>query len=95
MATSLATLTAKPLDEAIAARLIPAILGQFRSVLQRLAAGDPALAGQWHRLDLLRDTWVRVDFGTHRVAGWGQGSTTTVPSACMTASSSAASSEDR
>jgi BirA family transcriptional regulator, biotin operon repressor / biotin---[acetyl-CoA-carboxylase] ligase len=73
MATSLAALHGKPLDVPISDRLIPAFLGHFESVLQRLAVGDPALACRWGRLDLLREKWVQVDLGTHQVAGWGQG----------------------
>jgi BirA family transcriptional regulator, biotin operon repressor / biotin---[acetyl-CoA-carboxylase] ligase len=73
MATSLAALHGKPLDEATVERLIPAILAHFESVLRRLALGDPTLSLQWGRLDQLREKWVRVDFGTHRVAGWGKG----------------------
>ena len=73
LATSLAALHAKPLDESIFGRLIPAFLGHFESVLQRLTLGDPELACQWARLDLLREKWVRVDLGTHQIAGWGQG----------------------
>ena len=95
MATSLATLMAKPLDESISGRLMPAILGQFALVLPRLAAEDPALSGQWDRLDLLRGKWVRVDLGTHRVAGWGQGIDHQGALCLMTASSRTASSEDR
>ena len=73
MATSLATLMAKPLDDSIAGRLMPAILGQVALVLPRLAAEDPALPVQWDRLDLLRGKWLRVELGTHRVTGWCQG----------------------
>ncbi len=73
MATSLAALHATPLDGSISERLLPAFLGHFESVLQRLALGEPALACRWGRLDLLREKWVRVDLGTHHVAGWGQG----------------------
>ena len=73
MATSLATLHGKPPGEPTSERLIPAILGHFESVLQRLALDDPALACRWNGLDLLREKWVCVDHGTHQVAGWGRG----------------------
>ena len=73
MATSLSALLAKPLDESISERLIRVLLGHFASILQRLALDEPALACQWGQLDLLREKWVRVDLGTHQVAGWGQG----------------------
>ena len=73
MATSLAAVSARPLEEPILPRLLAAILGQFESVLARLVDGDPELANQWSRLDLLRDRWVRVDVGTRIVAGWGRG----------------------
>ena len=73
MATSLAELHARPLDESTSARLIPATLGHFESVLRRLARGDPSLSAQWSRLDLLREKWVRIDLGTRIVAGWGAG----------------------
>jgi BirA family transcriptional regulator, biotin operon repressor / biotin---[acetyl-CoA-carboxylase] ligase len=73
MATSLAALHATPLDDSHPERLLPAILGQIESMLPRLAQNDQALSGQWDRLDQLREKWVRVDLGTHCVAGWGQG----------------------
>ncbi len=73
MATSLAALQAKPLDAFISGRILPVLLVRFESVLHRLAVGEPALACQWDRLDLLREKWVRVDLGTHHVAGWGRG----------------------
>jgi BirA family transcriptional regulator, biotin operon repressor / biotin---[acetyl-CoA-carboxylase] ligase len=73
MATSLAALHGKPLVEPMSERLIPEILGHFESVLQRLALNDTALAYEWNRLDLLREKWVRVDLGTHQLAGWGRG----------------------
>lgn len=73
MATSLASLHATPLDETIFARLVTAILSQLECVLPRLAIEDRTLAHEWCQLDLLRNRWVHVDLGTHRVAGWGQG----------------------
>ena len=54
MATSLATLHAKPLDDSIYARLISAILSQFELVLPRLVQEEPSLSRQWGQLDLLR-----------------------------------------
>jgi BirA family biotin operon repressor/biotin-[acetyl-CoA-carboxylase] ligase len=73
MATSLAELHQRPIDDGFSNRLVPAILGRFEAVLARLAAGDQALADQWNQLDLLRDTWVRVDLGTCELVGLGQG----------------------
>jgi BirA family biotin operon repressor/biotin-[acetyl-CoA-carboxylase] ligase len=73
MATSLAALHARPLDEPILPQLLAAILRHFESVLARLVDGDPELANQWSRLDLLRDRWLRVDVGPRIVAGWGRG----------------------
>jgi BirA family transcriptional regulator, biotin operon repressor / biotin---[acetyl-CoA-carboxylase] ligase len=73
MATSLAALHAKPPDESLSERLLSAILGQIESMLPRLAQNDQTLSVQWDRLDQLREKWVRVDLGTHCVAGWGQG----------------------
>jgi BirA family transcriptional regulator, biotin operon repressor / biotin---[acetyl-CoA-carboxylase] ligase len=73
MATSLAELHPKPLDETVSGRLLPVIMVRLGSVLPRLAAADSALSDRWGQLDLLRETWVRVDLGTHQVAGWGQG----------------------
>jgi BirA family transcriptional regulator, biotin operon repressor / biotin---[acetyl-CoA-carboxylase] ligase len=73
MATSLAELHAKPLDQTVCGQLLPVIMVRLESVLLRLAAGDSALSDRWGQLDLLRETWVRVDLGTHQVAGWGQG----------------------
>jgi len=73
MATSLAALHGGHLDKEVSPRFLPAILGQFDSVLGRLVEGDPELRARWNRLDLLRDRWVRVDLGTHVVAGWGRG----------------------
>ncbi len=73
IATSLALLQAKPIDESSSRQLLAAILARFDSLLACLALDDPALANKWHQLDLLREKWVRVDLGTHQVAGWGQG----------------------
>jgi BirA family transcriptional regulator, biotin operon repressor / biotin---[acetyl-CoA-carboxylase] ligase len=73
MATSLAALAGRAYDEGTLRPLIAAILGRFEAVLKRLVAGDPSLAGEWQRLDLLRDTWVRVDCGTLLVCGLGKG----------------------
>jgi biotin-(acetyl-CoA carboxylase) ligase len=73
MATSLAALGGRSYDEATLHRLIPAILRRFETVLKRLVGGDPSLADQWQRLDLLRDTWVRVDCGTLIVCGLAKG----------------------
>jgi BirA family biotin operon repressor/biotin-[acetyl-CoA-carboxylase] ligase len=73
MATSLATLRARPIGNGLSRRLIPAILGQFESILERLAKADPSLHARWSRLDVLREKWVRVDLGTREIAGRGQG----------------------
>jgi BirA family biotin operon repressor/biotin-[acetyl-CoA-carboxylase] ligase len=73
MATSLAAISARPLEEPVFPRLLAAILGQFATVLARLVDADPELADRWSRLDLLRDRWVRVDVGTRIVAGRGRG----------------------
>jgi biotin-(acetyl-CoA carboxylase) ligase len=73
MATSLAALHPGRLDVDASQRLLAAILGCFESVLGRLVAGDPELAGRWSLLDVLRDRWVSVDVGTQVVAGWGRG----------------------
>lgn len=73
MATSLAALGGRSYDEEMLHRLIPAILSRFEAVLTRLVGGDPSLADQWQRLDLLRDTWVHVDCGTHLVCGMAKG----------------------
>jgi BirA family biotin operon repressor/biotin-[acetyl-CoA-carboxylase] ligase len=73
MATSLARLHARPLDQQVLRALLAAFLRQFESVLTRLAGGDPGLAAEWDRLDLLRGQWVRVDLGARTVAGWGRG----------------------
>ena len=73
MATSLAALHSSPLDGSVRERLVPAILGQIESMLPRLAQNDQTLSVQWGRLDQLREKWVRVDLGTHCVAGWAQG----------------------
>ena len=92
MATSLAALRAEPLDEGISSRLMAAILRRFESVLERLAMGEPSLSQEWNRLDLLRDKWVRVDRGTHLIAGRGQGIDQEGASCWMMASSNSASS---
>jgi BirA family transcriptional regulator, biotin operon repressor / biotin---[acetyl-CoA-carboxylase] ligase len=73
MATSLAALLRKPVVDDDSKRLIPAILRHFELILNRLAGDDPSLSGQWNRLDLLREKWVRIDLGTRHVAGRGQG----------------------
>jgi BirA family biotin operon repressor/biotin-[acetyl-CoA-carboxylase] ligase len=73
MATSLAELRAKPIGSGPSRRLMPAILGQFESILERLAKADPSLHARWNRLDLLREKWVRVDLRARQIAGRGQG----------------------
>jgi BirA family transcriptional regulator, biotin operon repressor / biotin---[acetyl-CoA-carboxylase] ligase len=73
MATSLATLHAKRIDEDLLPRLLSAILRQFESVLIRLVNGDVSLPAYWNHLDQLRDQWVRVDLGARIVAGLGRG----------------------
>jgi BirA family biotin operon repressor/biotin-[acetyl-CoA-carboxylase] ligase len=73
MATSLAALGGRSYDEGTQHRLIPAILRRFETVLKRLVGGDPSLAEQWQRLDLLRDTWVRVDCESRLVSGLAKG----------------------
>jgi hypothetical protein len=49
--------------------LLSAILRHIESVLPKLATGDPALAAEWDRLDLLRDQWVEVDLGSRSITG--------------------------
>ena len=73
MATSLAALSAKPIDGGFPARLLAAIFRNFERVLGRLALGEPDLAARWNDLDLLRNSPIRVDVGTHVVTGKGQG----------------------
>ena len=73
MATSIAELGSAQVDLDCSTRLIPAILGHFALVLERMASGDASLPAQWDRLDLLRDSWVRVDQGGRIVAGRGEG----------------------
>ena len=73
LATSLAALAGRKYDEGTLHRLIPAILRQFEAVLGRLVAGDPSLTEQWQRLDLLRNTWVRVECGPLLVCGLAKG----------------------
>jgi BirA family transcriptional regulator, biotin operon repressor / biotin---[acetyl-CoA-carboxylase] ligase len=73
MATSLAALGARFLAEDPLPHVLAAILSHFERVLNRLVRGDCELAARWNRLDLLRDRWVRVDLGTHQVAGSGSG----------------------
>jgi BirA family transcriptional regulator, biotin operon repressor / biotin---[acetyl-CoA-carboxylase] ligase len=73
LATSVAALHAKSIDEESLPQLLAAILRHFESVLGRLVKGDPALAASWNRLDLLRDQWIRVDLGARVVAGLGRG----------------------
>jgi len=73
VATSLAALGADSPGEDALPRLLAAILSHFERTLDQLVHGDCELAARWNRLDLLRDRWVRVDLGTHLVAGWGTG----------------------
>jgi BirA family biotin operon repressor/biotin-[acetyl-CoA-carboxylase] ligase len=73
MATSLAAMQARPLDEQALPRALAAILRHFECVLIGLIDGGPELATRWGRLDLLRDRWVEVDLGTRVIAGRGCG----------------------
>jgi BirA family transcriptional regulator, biotin operon repressor / biotin---[acetyl-CoA-carboxylase] ligase len=73
MATSLAALHVRPIDQDSLSRIQWSIVNHFEPVLGRLATGDPTLPAHWNQLDLLRDQWVRVDQGTTIVAGLGRG----------------------
>jgi BirA family transcriptional regulator, biotin operon repressor / biotin---[acetyl-CoA-carboxylase] ligase len=73
MATSLAAISSSPIEADLSARLMAAILRHFESVLSRLVLGDRALPARWNELDLLRDSPVRVDVGTHVVLGRARG----------------------
>ena len=73
MATSLAAIHGKPLDESFSERLLAAILGQIESILPRLAQNDQGShASGADSISFVKSGW-RVDLGTHCVAGWGQG----------------------
>jgi BirA family biotin operon repressor/biotin-[acetyl-CoA-carboxylase] ligase len=73
MATSLAALRGRAVEPERIPEVLAAILGQFGSVLGRLAARDPDLAARWDALDLLRERWVTVDLGPRTIAGRGRG----------------------
>jgi BirA family biotin operon repressor/biotin-[acetyl-CoA-carboxylase] ligase len=73
MATSLASVHGRSLDESVVETILRGILARFESELPRLSRDDPALAADWARLDQLREKWVCVDLGTRLVSGWGQG----------------------
>jgi BirA family biotin operon repressor/biotin-[acetyl-CoA-carboxylase] ligase len=73
MATSLSAMRCGRVDANSLPRLLAAILDHFGSVLLRLLRGEPGLAREWNRRDLLRDTWVSVDLGPRIVAGRGCG----------------------
>jgi BirA family biotin operon repressor/biotin-[acetyl-CoA-carboxylase] ligase len=73
MATSLSAMPGVGVAPETPARLLAAILEEFGSVLGRLMAGDPELAGRWNALDRLRGEWVRVDLGPRILAGRGCG----------------------
>ena len=73
MATSLATVRNRSLDESVPQRLLSVILQQFERVLTCLANNDLSLSSRWEQIDLLRDLWVCVDLGTRIVAGRGCG----------------------
>ena len=53
--------------------ILHSILDRWDSVLPRLAADDPDLAGRWAELDMLRGETVRVDLGPSIVTGIGRG----------------------
>jgi biotin-(acetyl-CoA carboxylase) ligase len=69
MAASVASIATSHCDEETLRLLIPAILGRLDLALNRLVAGDASLAADWRRLDLLRDTWIRVELGSRVIAG--------------------------
>jgi BirA family transcriptional regulator, biotin operon repressor / biotin---[acetyl-CoA-carboxylase] ligase len=73
MATSLAALSASPIESDVPARLLAAIFRHFESVLSRLVRGDRELRARWNVLDLLRNCPVRVNVGTHVVVGRARG----------------------
>jgi BirA family transcriptional regulator, biotin operon repressor / biotin---[acetyl-CoA-carboxylase] ligase len=73
MATSLAELHGRSINEESLPRILSAILRHFESVLIRLVNGDTSLPAYWNTLDRLRDQWIKVDLGTRIVAGLGRG----------------------
>jgi BirA family transcriptional regulator, biotin operon repressor / biotin---[acetyl-CoA-carboxylase] ligase len=73
MATSLEAALPGTNAKDLRAGLLASILRRFELVLGKLASADPALAGRWNDLDVLRDRRVRVDVGTHVVEGRGGG----------------------
>src|SRR5579885_730354 len=73
MATSLAAIQGRPLEDETLPLLLAAILDRFGSVLGRLVDRSPELVRRWNDLDLLRDEWVSVDLGPRVIAGWGRG----------------------
>jgi BirA family biotin operon repressor/biotin-[acetyl-CoA-carboxylase] ligase len=73
IATSLAALSANPIDGQFSARLLAAILRHFEHVLGRLALSENELAIRWNQLDQLRDSQLSVDLGTRVVSGLGRG----------------------
>lgn len=73
LATSVASLMGRPIEDTALPRLLSTILDHVGLSIAMLSAADPALAQRWNQLDLLRDQWVAVRAGTQIVAGLGGG----------------------
>jgi BirA family biotin operon repressor/biotin-[acetyl-CoA-carboxylase] ligase len=69
MATSLAALQDRPLEESILPQVLAGFLHHFEGILRSAVVGDPSLTARWNELDRLRGREVRVDLGTRIVAG--------------------------
>ena len=70
MATSLAELTARPIDKHL---ILAAILDQIGEAMAQLADDDSSLALAWRGLDLLRGESVRLKLGEATIVGTGAG----------------------
>ncbi len=73
MATSLEALAVTPIAGDFQARLLAAIFRHLELTIKKLAIGDRELPERFSELDLLRDSLVRVDVGTHVIVGRGRG----------------------
>jgi BirA family biotin operon repressor/biotin-[acetyl-CoA-carboxylase] ligase len=73
MASSVAELAQRPLEDPNLERLFVAVVERFAAAIQALASGEPSLPERWNRLDALAGRIVQVAQGPRIIRGVGSG----------------------
>ncbi len=69
MATSLAEVADRPLDDGESEEIFGATLLQVKTALRQLADHDPALPARWSELDQLRGQQIQIEQGDQQISG--------------------------